>query len=113
MTDVINDPKEFIHAKCKYSRTYPPSLMKAVWDPYIYAVRLTTGEFFCFEQAEYVDDVWVRLKGAVLESSFSDVCGPHYDGKNTAGNYAYGDFSRGVEVRVEHIVWCIDAPKKT
>lgn len=69
----------------------PPSLVKACYDPFDYAVGLRGGIWIRFEQAKVYGD-YVRLDG-VIET-----------------NLEY-PMPRGVDVRIEDIVWCADAPE--
>jgi hypothetical protein len=70
---------------------YPPSLLKATVDCFDYALKLRTGEILYFASATISGDY------ATLESqdpfSASNPC------------------PRGIDVRVDQIVWCADAPK--
>lgn len=83
---------------------WPPHLVKATYDPFVYALRLRTGEVIVFESAEPVcGDQWAYLKEPVFTES---VNGRRSDEKKSSAF----NFERGVEVRVADIVWVSDAP---
>lgn len=77
---------------------WPPALVKAIGDPFDYALRLTTGEVWRFREATYLSPDWVRIE--------------EFDDSNTADDQALPvmPFHRGVDVRVSEIVWVADAP---
>lgn len=74
----------------------PPSLCKAVDDCFQYALKLKTGEIIQFESATVHGD-WVSLHG---------------DGASDSKLKQHFPFpiARQVDVRIEDILWCIDAP---
>lgn len=82
---------------CTYcERRYPNALLKACFDqPFDYALRLRTGETWRFSGARirgmFVTLTFDRLQRAGLESTFP--------------------FPRGVDVRVDDILWVADAPE--
>ena len=78
---------EFFCEACKAK--YPPSLLKAVQDPFNYACRLDTGEVINFESATIAGD-YCTLEGIQQPAARL--------------------FERGLDVRVSAIVWCADAP---
>ena len=77
-------------------KRYPPALMKAVCDPYDYALRLVTGEIVYFSEAT-ISGEWVHLDQVgqlrPVDSRPFDIPAP-----------------RGVDIRVDSIVWVTDAP---
>jgi hypothetical protein len=81
--------------------TYPPALVKAACDPFDYALRLVTGEVVYFGTCQLHGD-WVHVQGLCADDDRRH--SPHGPGDLPIG----GD--RGVHIRVEHIVWCADAP---
>jgi len=82
------------------ARKYPRSLLKAVSDPFDYALKLRTGEIIRFTQASISGD-YATLYGDSLS----------YERPldNEDNNLPY-PFPRGLDVRVSDIVWCADAP---
>lgn len=80
---------------------YPPSLLKAVNDDFDYALRLKTGEIIRFSSAEICGD-YVVLKGQY-----------YGDSKMVTGKGVDFTFDRGIDVRLDSIVWCADAPNGT
>ena len=78
---------------------YPPSLRKATEDTFDYALRLTTGEIIRFQYAE--------LHGDYVTLHAGD--GP--DGKGFESSALRHPCPRGIDVRVDQIVWCADAPE--
>lgn len=77
------------HLKDKLN--WPPALIKALTDEFEYHITLSSGEFFSFTKAEYLNDDFVKLKGV-----------PRYENEP--------EFPRGIEVRVSHITRIADAP---
>jgi len=84
-------------------RRYPASLLKAVSDnPFDYACKLATGET-------------VRFSGALIRGDWVELSG--VDGPNCSADKDYGveglrfPCPRGVDVRIDHIIWCADAPE--
>lgn len=80
---------------------YPPSLLKATEDHFDYALKLTTGEVIRFTEATiHGDYVTLHPEGGV-------------DGRGFDPSLGNRQFScpRGVDVRVDQIVWCADAPE--
>lgn len=74
-------------SKCE--RRIPHSLLKAVTDPFMYALRLRSGETLEFAEARISGDYahLIDVKGGAFP------------------------FPRGLDVRVDDIVWCADAPE--
>lgn len=90
---------------------WPPWLVKATFDPFVYAVGLRNGLTLTFNEAEQMQgsSEWVRLLGvAQFTLPSSNTVGleeaPFVVG---AGPYT---FARGLEVRLADIVWVADAP---
>lgn len=77
---------------------YPDALLKAVRDPFDYALRLVTGEVVRFHQAD-IKRGWAWLQGSAYEGSDGGVQGLKHP------------CDRGVWVRIEHVVWVADAPE--
>lgn len=75
---------------------YPPSLLKACYDTFDYALRLRTGEVLFFESATIHGDF------VTLELSDNSM-GQHEDDRRCL-------FDRGLDIRASEIVWCADAP---
>lgn len=76
----------------------PASLIKACCDPFDYALRLRTGEIIRFESARVVG-AYAHLTGqgsVAGEATFDGLMFP---------------FPRGMDVRLDDIVWCADAPE--
>jgi hypothetical protein len=85
---------------------YPPSLLKAVSDPFDYALRLRTGEVIQFQSAELNGDyVTLTLHGGL--GDHADTYNPH----GQDGPRLEYPCPRGVDVRLSEIVWCADAPE--
>ena len=78
-------------------RRYPPALLKACYDVFEYAARLTTGELVLFSKATIHGDY------ATL-AIFHDLYEEQGLGQLPC------QCPRGLEVRVDQIVWCADAP---
>jgi len=81
------------------SRRVSPSLLKACVDPFSYAPRLADGTAIEFHEADIHGD-WVTIKG------MSDGHGDSPFDKKVFGHY----FPRGLDVRLDAICWCADAP---
>jgi hypothetical protein len=80
---------------------FPPSLLKATVDPFDYALRLRTGEEIRFNTAEIHGD-YVTIGGMIEDGER-----PLDAEENPKLPHR---FNRGLEVRVQDIVWCADAP---
>jgi hypothetical protein len=76
---------------------YPPSLLKAAGDAFDYALRLRTGEVIRFETAE-IHGAFATLRGT-----------DHWVEDHGRSRLPY-PCPRGLDVRVDDIVWCADAP---
>jgi hypothetical protein len=78
-------------------RRLPPALVKAVGDRFQYACRLRTGDI-------------VRFTGAAICGEYATL---ELDTQLWPGDPARDvpyPFPRGLDVRIEDIVWCGDAP---
>jgi hypothetical protein len=95
-------PDEYYKPICDacYAR-YPDELIKAVGDPFEYAMRLTSGELIRFESA-IIKGEWVHITGSGYtkynEPVFPEL--PH-------------PCPRGISVRISEIVWVADAPNSS
>jgi len=88
----------FVEPFCNACRQrYPESLLKAVIDQFSYALKLRTGEIVMFDECRITGD-YAHLKLSSDEWK--------YDSHATV---EYG-YHRGIDVRVDDIVWCVDAP---
>lgn len=72
---------------------WPDTLVKSVVDCYVYTMKLSSGEIIRYQSAEFVNEKFVRLFGIDKGESTIIDCG----------------FSRGLDVRVDSIVWIVDA----
>ena len=77
---------------------YPAALLKAHGDYFDYALRLRTGEVIRFMEARIEGD-WVHL-------TVSPAC----DQPEFFGRLPY-PMDRGLDVRIDDIVWVADAPE--
>lgn len=82
------------------ARKMPYALIKALYDPFDYVLKLRTGEIIRFHTAE-IHGEWVIL--------FSEG-GSATNERNNFSRYLPFSCPRGVEVRISDIVWCADAP---
>lgn len=73
-------------------------LIKAMTDPFDYALRMRSGEVVQFESADYIGGGWVRL---TLHDYHSDV---------SCEKIAF-PAARGVDIRIFDIIWVMDAPR--
>ena len=74
----------------EYGPDYKYALQKAYADPFTYELMLSTGLAITFEQADHLPDGWVHLR----------------EPKTAEGR----EFKRGLDVRLEHIVYVADCP---
>lgn len=72
---------------------------KAQNDPFYYAVGLTTGQIIVFHQMTVIDDTWVHLSDLDIRDLEGDV----------ERTFPF-KVERGVDVKIEHIIWIMDAP---
>ena len=75
----------------------PPSLTKAMMDNFDYAMGLTNGMEIRFTSAAYLNREWVHLRLPGYQSGMDNDSLPH-------------SFQRGIDVQIDQIVWCADAP---
>ena len=75
----------------------PDAVQKAAEDHFEYAARLRTGETIVFQKAE-INGAWVHLE------EISNHSAPLVSGRPEF------TFDRGMDVRIEDIVWVADAP---
>jgi hypothetical protein len=96
--NVLRNPGELAEIVCDCCRgRVPPSLAKACGDEFYYTLRLSTGEMIRFQNAKvYGDYVHLELTDA--------------DGQGINDRLPYR-FARGIDVRLDAIVWCADAPE--
>ena len=94
MTDLLDD------IAASQPVGWPDALWKARCDPFSYVLRLRSGELWHFERAEVcVDPAFVHLKDVNYASWTNSLQpGPML-------------FDRGVDVRIEDIVWVADCPE--
>jgi hypothetical protein len=85
-----NTENEF-ELPCAYQ--YPPSLIKAASDPFTYLLKLRTGEVIRFTECE-------------IHGKYATLIFDENDPMDELGH----SFPRGLDVRVDQIVWCADAP---
>jgi hypothetical protein len=91
----------FIEPFCRTClHRYPASLLKSVIDPFMYALKLRTGEVVYFQECR-IDGAYAHL---TLQELYMGNLIP--DGVETV---VHGG-ERGIDVRVDDIVWCVDAP---
>lgn len=82
----------------------PPSLLKAVGDPFMYALRLRTGEVIEFECV-------------TLHGTYATLHRRNHGSTCQCGEDAFRESElpfgcpRGLDVRIADIVWCADAPR--
>jgi len=93
----LANPDEWGCASCQ--RKYPPALLKAASDYFDYAVQLSTGERIFFCHARLHGD-WVTLLDVNTDST------PARPWEVTLGIPA----PRGLDVRLDAIIWAADAP---
>jgi hypothetical protein len=74
------------------------ALAKACVDHYDYALKLRTGEVIRFTDAEIIRPGWIHL----------EVCEPDVQPRMNRLPFTAG---RGIDVRIDEIVWVMDAPE--
>jgi hypothetical protein len=74
-------------------------LAKACVDPFDYALKLRTGEVIRFIRAEYLRPGWIWI----------DFLSPD---EQPPGHGIPFDTERGMDVRIDEIVWVMDAPEE-
>jgi hypothetical protein len=86
--------------------TVPPSLLKAAFDyPFDYVLGLRSGHVLRFDGCRFHGQ-WVNV---TLDGNFEDWAMPGGVRAPLLGT-PY-KFDRGVDVRLDEIVWCADAPQ--
>jgi hypothetical protein len=88
-------------------KLWPPSLAKAVDDPFDYAMGLRDGTIIYFHHATFIppDGEWVHLD--LGRNYVQDTPLPRHKMIFNTSNLGH---DRGVEIRVSEIVWVADAP---
>ena len=86
--------------------TVPPSLLKAAIDnPFDYALGLRSGHVLRFKGCQF-HGAWVTIMWN------DDLTGERVDGVSSGPVLGtHYTFDRGVDVRLDDIVWCADAPQ--
>jgi hypothetical protein len=103
-TPINNDDAVAQCARCR--RRLLPSLAKACEDDsFDYALKLRTGEVFYFGGAAYGGGDFITIKG--ITNTHGDLPGRRYPNGETS---CAPHFPRGLDIRVDDIVWCSDAP---
>ena len=74
------------------------ALAKACVDHFDYALKLRTGEVIRFSEAEIIRPGWIHLEGCAPDAQ------PHKDRLPFKAD-------RGIDVRIDEIVWVMDAPE--
>jgi hypothetical protein len=100
-----NEPPPFACQVCKSK--YPPALLKATCDPFLYALGLRDGTVVDFESAEIYGE-WVTIHGENDESGRSGMSDE--SGESSGSRWKGRDCPRGVDIRLSEIVWVADAP---
>lgn len=95
---INQDLRDVLHKITPKQYGYPPALVKACEDQFDYRLRLRTGELIRFSEAEPVSPEWVHLNTANLYK-----VPPSMDEGRL-------DCPRGLDVRLDAIVWVQDAP---
>jgi len=87
----------------------PPALEKACGDPFDYVLKLRTGEIIRFSEAEIHGDYATLTIHGDSRFAFQHQGQPLIANPPSvaAANFC---FERDIEVRIEDIVWCADAP---
>jgi hypothetical protein len=80
-------------------RAYPPSLLKACYDEFDYALKLSDGTIIRFAFAKIHGDYVTLMGGYDKGTLIVDQPKP-----------LPFIFDRGIEVRLSEIIWCADAP---
>ena len=93
-TEPDDFPPAELCPECKAQ--YPPSLLKAVLDPFDYALGLKNGAV-------------IRFGSAVLNGAFVTLTRNGLSPEHMSDEIGY-ILDRGIDVRVSEILWCADAP---
>jgi len=98
MTDVANQLSKLLQPGWLDGLTGSAALSKACDDPFVYAMKLRTGEVLKFECAKMLNREWVHvtLHSVVNQPEENRIAYPA---------------DRGVDVRLSDIVWVMDAPE--
>lgn len=87
-------------------KDWPESLVKALSDPFSYALALKNGQVFEFTQAIDGGNGWVFLShGGTIDDDMTCLSGV----MSKFNDHVFA-FRRGVDVRVSDISWCADSP---
>jgi hypothetical protein len=89
-------PETLFLACSRCSVAYPSALVKAMFDPFDYACGLIDGTVIRFGEAQ-IQGKWVHLNPRAVDQ-------PEQRGLPFA-------MERGVDVRIDRIVWVADAPQ--
>lgn len=79
---------------------YPAALIKATWDHFDYALGLRNGMVLRFEQAR-IAGAWLHLRGVSEWTS----------GENNLRVQTGYSFDRGIDIRLDDVLWVADAPQ--
>lgn len=91
----------------RHQGRYAPALLKAAEDTFDYALQLVTGQIVYFDHCYLYED-WIHVEN-YGDKNGSDFRRPH--GTVEAEDPIFPiPGKRGLDVRLEHIVWCADAP---
>lgn len=86
---------------------WPPALAKSAIDPYGVAIMLTTGTIIVYSGCiPSTDRKWARLMEPVVRLHDGSIPGE----KAKFNMDLPMSFDRGIDVRVDQIVWAADAP---
>lgn len=84
----------------------PPALVKALGDPFVYALGLRDGRVLRFAEARLSPDrKWLEIIG------FGGIEREGGDGGSIEMSGVQYHFPRGLYVRVSDIMWAADAPE--
>lgn len=86
---------------------YPDALLKALNDPFDYALKLRTGDVIRFCEAKINGD-WVHLYAHCKVAPYGHCQGPVEISPVPIGEW---NADRGIDVRFSDIVWVVDAPR--
>ncbi len=89
---------------------FPPSLLKACWDCWDYAVLLRNGMWLRFRIAEIHGDYVTLHTNSPDKMASNFLNGKDEFGDGVANKLPY-PAPRGIDVRVSDIVLCVDAPE--
>jgi hypothetical protein len=86
-----------------HARMLPPSLLKALVDPYDYALALRDGTVIRFNHAEISGDFAILFGDSQVADTPVKMFRPE--------GLATYQCPRGIDVRIADITWCADAPE--